>query len=496
MKFKKITIALVSAGLLTIGTANAFSWNAANWFQKKTEPAASKASSTNTIAQVPPNAPIALMTAPNYRAIVARYGSAVVGVNTEAMHKTSINSESDNFSNDPFFRFFRNMPGFNGNGLERDTPVRGQGSGFILSSDGVILTNAHVVRDADEVTVKLSDRREYKAKVLGSDKATDVAVLKINASNLPVVSIGNTNELSVGDYVLAIGAPFGFEQSATAGIVSAKSRSLPGDGYVPFIQTDVAVNPGNSGGPLFDASGNVVGINSQIYSQTGGYQGVSFAIPIDVALNVENQIVKTGKVVHARLGVTIQELNQTLAESFKLKQPDGALVSNISPESAAAKAGLQSGDVILKFDGHPIKRSTDLPALVGTEKPGDKAMLEVWRGGKTINLTAVLEAANDASEHDDATPGAHKQGKLGVAVRPLTGDEARQAGIAAGLVVEQVGGAAARAGVEPGDVILAINGSPVKSANQLQSLVSKQSKHLALLIQRGDAKIFIPVTLG
>jgi len=343
--------------------------------------------------------------------------------------------------------------------------------------------------------VKLSDRREYKAKVLGIDKATDVAVLKINAGNLPVVSFGDPGRLGVGDYVLAIGSPFGFEQSATAGIVSAKGRSLPGDGYVPFIQTDVAVNPGNSGGPLFNANGGVIGINSQIYSRTGGYEGVSFAIPIDVVLNVKNQIVKTGKVVHARLGVTIQQLTQALAESFKLKQPDGALVSSIAPGSAAAKAGIQPGDVILSYNGQPISRSGDLPAIVGLGKPGDKATIEVWRAGKKLALAATLGEATDQVAAD-ANAGSRQQGRLGIAVRPLTPDEKRQAGVTAGVAVEQVRGAAARAGIEAGDVIVSVNGTPVRSAEQLQSLVSKKTKHLALLIQRGDAKIFIPVTLG
>ncbi|MET3135847.1 serine protease Do [Undibacterium sp. GrIS 1.2] len=518
MKAKEITIALVAAGVLSVGTANAFNWNASDWFHKKTSTAqadtpttiagsAMSSSQANTAQNTPSGtsatAPIGPITAPNYRAIVERYGSAVVGINTEAMHKTSM-EDSDGASSDPFFQFFRGlpgmqgMPGFNGQGRMQphDVPVRGQGSGFILSKDGLILTNAHVVNDADEVTVKLSDRREYKAKVLGSDKATDIAVLKIDANNLPVVSLGDTKQLGVGDYVLAIGSPFGFEQSATAGIVSAKSRSLPGDGYVPFIQTDVAVNPGNSGGPLFDASGNVVGINSQIYSQTGGYQGVSFAIPIEVALNVSNQIVKSGKVVHARLGVTIQELNQTLAESFKLKQPDGALVANIAPDSAAARAGLEPGDVILKYNDQIIKRSGDLPALVGIGKPGDKATLQVWRAGKAIELLAMLDTAKDVAMNEDASPRNQNKGRLGVSVRPLTSDEIRQAGLPSGLVVEQVGGAAARAGIEAGDVIIAVNGANVKSVTQLQSLVAKENKQLALLIQRGDAKIFVPVNLG
>jgi serine protease Do len=493
MKFKSLAIALVSAGIATIGTAGAVAWNPSEWFQHKS-PSAS-ATPTAAPATLPAAAPIGPITAPNYRAIVERYGSAVVGINTQGTARTSMKG-MDDLPDDPFFQFFRGIPGFNRQMPRSEVPVRGVGSGFIVSRDGVILTNAHVVRDADEVMVKLNDRREYKARVLGSDKATDVAVLKIDAGDLPVVSLGNPTQLGVGDYVLAIGSPFGFEQSATAGIVSAKGRSLPGDGYVPFIQTDVAVNPGNSGGPLFDANGGVVGINSQIYSQTGAYEGVSFAIPIDVALNVKDQILKNGKVAHARLGVSIQELNQTLAESFKLNRPDGALVASVVPGSPAAKAGVETGDVILKYNGQPITRSGDLPALVGLGKPGDKVTLEVWRGGKKVDLATTLTEAKEQVAADDSASVHRSGGKLGVAVRTLTGDEKQETGITSGVVVEQVMGAAARAGIEAGDVIVAVNGKPVKSPEQLQSLVSGQSKQLALLVQRGDAKIFIPVTLG
>ncbi|MDB5762908.1 MAG: peptidase [Herminiimonas sp.] len=495
MKIKLLALPLVAASVIATGTAGAVGWNPSEWFHDKSP------ISQNTAAVAPApvsnvTAPIGPMTAPNYRAIVERYGSAVVGVNTEGIAKTGMKGAPDGAPDDPLFKFFRGLPGSNGQMPRSDVPVRGQGSGFIVGKNGLILTNAHVVQNADEVTVKLSDRREYKAKVLGSDTATDVAVLKINADNLPVVSLGNPAQLGVGDYVLAIGAPFGFEQSATAGIVSAKGRSLPGDGYVPFIQTDVAVNPGNSGGPLFDANGNVVGINSQIYSQTGGYQGVSFSIPIDVALQVKDQIVSTGKVTHARLGVTIQELNQTLAESFKLKQPDGALVSSVATGSPAAKAGIQPGDVILKYNSQPITRSGDLPTLVGMGKPGEKAKLEVWRAGKKIELAATLSEAKELVAADDSGAGTAPQGKLGLAVRPLTPKEKNEANLSSGLVVEQTAGPAARAGIEAGDVIISVNGTPVKTIEQLQGLVAKESKHLALLVQRGDAKIFVPVTLG
>ena len=482
MKNTKVTSALVAAGILASSVAVAAGWNPSEWLQK---PAAALAAPAVSTA-----APIAPMTAPNYRAIVQRYGPAVVGINTEGMVHTSARSVPQGDDGDPLSQFFHGKPDAAPRGL-----VHGQGSGFIVGADGLILTNAHVVRDAREVTVKLQDRREYKAKVLGSDLATDVAVLKIDARNLPVVSLGNPKQLAVGDYVLAIGAPFGFEQSATSGIVSAKGRNLPGDGYVPFIQTDVAVNPGNSGGPLFDAGGAVVGINSQIYSQTGGYMGLSFAIPIDVALSVKDQIVATGKVSRARLGVSVQELNQSLADSFKLPQPEGALVAGIAPGSAAAKAGLKPGDVILSYNGQPIAASGDLPSLVGMAKPGDRASLEVWRNGKKETLSATLAGDTEkvvaASGQEDAP-----RGKLGVAVRPLSPEESRQVHLKGGLVVEDASGAAARSGIEPGDIIVAVNGTQVASAADLQKLVGEAGKQLAVLVQRGEEKIFLPVRLG
>ena len=495
MKTKATVLALALAGIVT-GTASAVTWNPSTWFQQKQgatvapiSPLALASPSASLAPLAPMPSAIPLTTAPNYRAIVERYGSAVVGVNTQGFAKASMDGSNSEVPDDPFFQFFRRMP-------RNNVPVRGEGSGFIVSSDGVILTNAHVVRDADEVTVKLSDRREYKAKVIGIDLPTDVAVLKIKADNLPTVSLGNPAQLGVGDYVLAIGSPFGFEQSATAGIVSAKGRSLPGDGYVPFIQTDVAVNPGNSGGPLFDASGAVVGINSQIYSQTGGYQGVSFAIPIDVALQVKDQILKTGKVTHARLGVSIQELNQSLAESFKLARPDGALVAGVMPGSPAARAGVQSGDVIQSYNGQPIKRSSDLSTLVGMSQPGEKALLSIWRDGKQMALNTTLKAADATVAEADVSTGKAAKSSLGVAVRALTPEEKRQANVASGVLVEQAEGAALRAGIQAGDVIVAVNGTPVTSVTQLRSIVAARGNRLAVLVQRGDAQLFIPVGMG
>ncbi len=315
-------------------------------------------------------------------------------MNTAAPQEFSFGSGEPNGDDNPLGQFFRGlpMPRQHHGGVQH-----AQGSGFLVSSDGLVLTNAHVVDGAKEVTVKLSDHREFKAKVLGADKSSDIAVLKIDAHDLPTVRIGDSDQLGVGDYVLAIGEPFGLEETATAGIVSAKGRSLPGDGYVPFIQTDAAVNPGNSGGPLFDANGAVVGINAQIYTNSGGYQGVSFAIPINLAVQIKDQIVKTGKVAHSRLGVEVQTLDQSLADSFKLKSPNGALVAKVVPDSAAAQAGVKVGDVILKFNGSPIVDAGQLSARVGVAAPGDKATLEIWRDGKTMNLTATIGNASQSS---------------------------------------------------------------------------------------------------
>jgi serine protease Do len=440
-------------------------------------------------------APIPGAVPPDFARITEQYGPAVVNISVAGTRKTAMGEDGQPSGGDPF-EFFRRFQDPHG-GMPRDVPVHGMGSGFIVSPDGIILTNAHVVKDASEVNVKLTDRREFRAKVLGADPKTDVAVLKIDAKNLPIVKIGSTRDLRPGEWVLAIGSPFGFENTVTAGVVSAKGRSLPDDTGVPFIQTDVAVNPGNSGGPLFNSRGEVVGINSQIYSRSGGYQGVSFAIPIDVAGNVKDQIVATGKVEHARLGVVVQEVNQALADSFKLDRPEGALVANVEKGSPADKAGLQTGDVIHKANGEPVVASGDLPAIVNRSRPGDRIPLEVWRRGEKLQLTAQLAKASDkiakAQNLSDRESGG---GKLGLALRPLDKAEARQAGVSAGLVVEDVSGRAARAGIEPGDVVLAVNGTPARSIEQMRSIVAKADKSVALLIQRGEDKIFVPVRIG
>jgi len=440
-----------------------------------------------------------VVTMPDFSTITAREGPAVVNITVTGTTKTSMESIPGMDPSDPMFQFFRQFQGqFGQRGQQqRETPVRGEGSGFIVSPDGIIMTNAHVVKDAKEVTVKLTDRREFRAKVLGSDPTTDIAVLKIDAHNLPTVALGSTKDLKVGEWVLAIGSPFGFENSVTAGVVSAKGRSLPDDSYVPFIQTDVAVNPGNSGGPLINVRGEVVGINSQIYTRSGGYQGVSFAIPIDVAVQVKDQIVATGKATHARLGVAVQEVNQAFADSFKLDRPEGALVSNVQKGGPADQAGLRSGDVIRKVDGEPIISSGDLPAVIGQRKPGTKITMEVWRQGARQEITAKLGNAGDkattvASADDSSSHG----GKLGLALRQLKPQEKREASLDGGLLVEDADGPAAMAGVQAGDVLLAINGTPAKSVEQIREIVSKADKSVALLIQRDGDKIFVPVNIG
>jgi len=430
---------------------------------------------------------------PDFSAIVDKNGIAVVNISTSAHQRLNRNiprlPQMD--PEDPFYQFFRH---FNIPTPQGDEPTNGLGSGFIINPDGVILTNAHVVAGADQITVKLTDRREFNAKLVGMDKTSDIAVLKIDAKNLPAVRIGDSLHIRVGEWVLAIGSPFGFENSATAGIVSAKSRSLPDEGYVPFIQTDVAINPGNSGGPLFDLNGDVVGINSQIYSQSGGYQGLSFAIPIDVAMKVEKKLEQHGHIDHGRLGVTIQEVNQALAESFGMKLPVGALVSSVEKGSAAEHAGIVSGDVILELNGKSIEHSNDLPPLVADLLPGSEANVTLWRSGGRHNVTVrvgkitVNEVVANSSEAGT--------GRLGLEVRPLSSTEKKEAGIDNGLIVQRSTGAAAKAGIQAGDIIVALNGTNISGIGQLKELVAKSNRHIALLILRGDSKIFVPIDLS
>ncbi len=453
---------------------------------------ASPRSEEEPAATVPLVTPAATGELPDFSSIVARYGPAVVNVSTTGTVKTAV--EGLPFGQldprDPFFEFFRRFSVPEGRVLRQ-----GLGSGFLVRSDGVILTNAHVVDGSSEVKVKLTDRREFPAKVIGMDKTTDVAVLKIDAKSLPTVKIGDPSGTRVGQWVLAIGSPFGFENSATAGIVSGKSRTLPDEGYVPFLQTDVAVNPGNSGGPLFDTAGAVIGINSQIYSESGGYMGLSFAIPIDVAMKVEHQLLAHGKVTRGWLGVTIQEVNQSLGDSFGLAKPGGALVSSVAKGSPAAKAGLQPGDVILALDGKEISTSADLPARVAALAPGTRATLEIWRDHVRQDIAVRVGEVKDATVVAASDHGATR-GRLGVEVRPLTPEEREQAGVKGGVVVVGVQGPAARAGIQPGDVVLGLNGADVTNVEQLRKLAAKAGKHAALLIERGEARIFVPVDLG
>jgi serine protease Do len=489
---KRLTLALCAAGAIG-GAVGAITVNHNNAVASAAAQVAAPAASAVPVAPVAAGAQAVGL--PDFTRIAAKNGPAVVNIRVMGSTKTSMRGGPQIGPDHPFYEFFRGMPQDPRGG--RGAPVFGAGSGFIVSPDGVILTNAHVVRDASEVTVKLQDRREFRAKVLGSDPKTDVAVLKIDAKNLPVVPLGRSNSLQVGEWVLAIGSPFGLESSVTAGVVSAKGRSLPQD-TTPFIQTDVAVNPGNSGGPLFNTRGEVVGINSQIYSQTGGYQGLSFAIPIEVASRIKDQIMATGKVQHAKLGVMIQDVNQGFADSFKLESPEGALVSNVERGGAADRAGLKSGDVIRKVNGQPIVGSGDLPALLTVASPGDKVALDVWRDGKIMRVNATLANASDKADkaEPEQVAAVDSGSKLGLVLRPLEPIERRQSGIAAGLVIEDARGAAANAGIEPGDVLLSVNGQPVSTVDQVRALVGTSSKSVALLIQRGGDKIFIPVRIG
>ena len=436
---------------------------------------------------------------PDFTSLVRRYGDAVVNVRVVGHGETD---PSEQQLLEFFRRFHRGAPGEGPQSGGGEGPVlRGTGSGFIVSPDGYILTNAHVVAQADEVTVKLTDRREFPAKVIGSDTRSDVAVIKIDAQDLPVVSIGDDKALEVGEWVLAIGAPFGLENTATAGIVSGTSRTIGGESPVPFIQTDVAVNPGNSGGPLFNLQGQVVGINSMIFSQSGGYMGISFAVPIDVAMDVREQLVKTGHVVRGRIGVVAQDVDASLAKSFKLDRPRGALVSAVEKGGPAAKGGVKPGDVILKVGDQPIEQSAELSNAIAESEPGKNAALVVWRAGKERKLTVKVEeleeqdvktgkATQDRKEAEDA--------KLGLVVRPLTPQEKDQVETEGSIVVADVQGSAARAGIQPGDIILAVNDRSVNNIKDLRDEAAKLKRgdSAALLVERAGTQIFVPVRAG
>ena len=472
-----------------------------------------------TLAQAPaagvatPPAPGVVL--PNFAALVAQHGPAVVNISTKGK-RVRVGAQGMS-PDDPFYEFFRRFgvpgapggrgtpPGGDDEGMRRPG---GEGSGFIVSADGYILTNAHVVDEAEEVTVKLTDRREFKAKIVGVDKPTDVAVLKIEAKGLPVVRIGDPAKLRPGEWVLAIGSPFGFDNTATAGIVSATARGLPGgdSNYVNFIQTDVAVNPGNSGGPLFNLAGEVVGINSQIYSRSGGYMGISFAIPIDVAVSVRDQLIAKGRVSRGKIGVAIQQIDGTLAESFGLDRPRGALVGGVEEGGPAAKAGLRQGDIILSANGRPVERSEELPTIIGAMAPGSEVTLEIWRDRALRKLTlrvAELEPETATVADNTKAEPENTADRLGLVVRELTEEERARNGsrdprgaritIPDGVLVERAQGAARDAGVQRGDFILNVNGRPVKTTKEFREAVAKAGKAVALLVQRGGSQIFIPV---
>ena len=431
---------------------------------------------------------------PDVAELVERLGPSVVNISVTRRMREQVASEAMPGTPDPekLFEQFRRFGPPSG---PRELQPPSQGSGFIVSDDGYVITNAHVVENADEVTVKLTDGREYKAKVIGADSPTDVALLKVDAKGLPEANIGDPSKLRVGEWVIAIGSPFGFNNTVTKGIVSGKGRSLPSGTYTPFIQTDAVVNPGNSGGPLFNLDGDVVGVNSQIYSRTGGYMGLSFAIPIDIAMNVSDQLRTEGKVTRGLLGVRIQELTPDLAQSFGLEKTAGALVASVDAKGAAAAAGIEVGDVIVKFDGKAVQRSADLPPIVATTKPGSTVNLQVWRKGKIRDVKATLgELAGERIAQVDS-PAKANPNRLGLVLDDLSSAEKSRLSLDHGVKVEAASGAAAGAGVQPDDVILAVNDNQVKNVAQFETLLKQapQGKSVALLVQRGENSLYIPV---
>ena len=430
---------------------------------------------------------------PDFTGLVESNSAAVVNISTtqkvKQHSKLPKNFQIPDLPEDsPFNDFFKRF--FDEEGKQQDFDTKSLGSGFIVSKDGYVITNNHVVKGADEVLVRLNDRREYSAKVIGTDERTDVAVLKIEAENLPVLKIGSSTKLKVGEWVLAIGSPFGFDYSVTAGIVSAKGRSLPRENYVPFIQTDVAINPGNSGGPLFNLKGEVVGVNSQIYSRTGGFMGLSFAIPIEVAMNVADQLRKSGRVSRGWLGVLIQDVNSDLAESFGMKRPRGALVSRVLPDSPAADAGFEVGDIILSFNGEEVIRSKDLPPLVGRTPVEQQAKVKVLRKGKRKNLKVTIGELPEQDEIEVAQgkPTTEKENRIGVVVTDLSSKQRKQLDIDNGgvLVASANNGAATRAGIRKGDVITMLNNIDIKDVDQFNEVLEDLpvGKSIPVLIHR------------
>jgi serine protease Do len=444
---------------------------------------------------------------PDFTQIVEQQGAAVVNISTTQQRQRRAQPQIPQLDeDDPMYEFFRRFipRGPQGPQAPREPESSSLGSGFVVSQDGYILTNAHVVDSADEITVKFNDKREFKAKVIGADRRTDVALIKIDTTGLQPVKFGDPSKLKVGEWVVAIGSPFGFENSVTAGIVGAKGRSLPQENFVPFIQTDVAINPGNSGGPLFNLRGEVVGINSQIYSRTGGFMGLSFAIPIDVAMDISTQLKTAGRVQRGRIGVVIQEVSKELADSFGLANPTGALVNGVEKGGPAEKAGVETGDIILKFDGKAVNASADLPRIVGSTKPGSKVPVQVWRKGQTREVAVTVGEIPDdrVAAARGAKPGAPKAevaaNRLGLVVSDLGEDKRRDMRLSGGVVVDEVR-TAPRADIRPGDVIVALTAkgttTELKSAKQFNDLLASIDKGttLTLQIRRGEANIFATI---
>lgn len=455
-----------------------------------------------SLVQTTPIAPISSAHAqqaqlPDFTKLVEDNGKAVVSI--QVTQKASARKNGGSFKGmpkdkmDELRRFGFPFPFPGPDGFEGRMPERkGQGSGFIISPDGLILTNHHVVDGADEIKVHLADDREFKAKVIGSDAKTDVAVIKIDGKDFPCVKLGNSKDVKVGEWVAAIGAPFGLENTVTSGIVSAKSRNLPSDQFVPFIQTDAAVNPGNSGGPLFNMKGEVIGINSQIFSTSGGFMGLSFAVPIDLALQIKDELVKHGKVSRGRLGVMIQTMSPELAKSFGLEKNKGALIAQIQKDSAAEKAGLQEGDIVLLFDGKAIDNAADLSRAVASARPDTEQKVKVLREGKEVEVKVKLDAAADTSVAKGQAA-EEARGRLGVTVRGLNEEEKKKFGD--GLVVVESHGPAAEAGIKEGDVLLSVGGKKIRSFEQFKDAVNAADKTLALQVARDGSRTFLAVKL-
>ncbi len=440
---------------------------------------------------------------PEFTRLVEAYGPAVVNISTKqstARRALPPGMEMPDLpKGTPWDDLFRHFFGEGeGGGMPQEREARSLGSGFIIDKDGYILTNNHVVEEADEIVVRLSDRRELVAELIGGDKRSDIALLKVDASDLPVVKIGKSKELKVGEWVMAIGTPFGFDHSVSVGVVSALGRSLPSENYVPFIQTDVAINPGNSGGPLFNLDGEVVGINSQIYSRTGGFMGLSFAIPIDVAMDVTRQLKEQGHVTRGWLGVLIQDVTRELAESFGMDKPIGALVAQVLDDSPAGKAGIEVGDVILEYNGEEVQYSSDLPPMVGRTRVGDAARVKVLRDGKARTLKVrigELPEEEEALQQSEKPSAKTATDRLGLSVSDLDAEQRKALELDKGgvLVKEVVAGAAANAGIQRGDVITRLNNKAVESSKQFKSLVEKlpAGKSVPVLVMRRSGPIFL-----